>query len=645
MAAIAWAQRAAGGGRGSSDAPRRTITAGRSVLPRSCSNGSVADVELENTGQSLFHHSRFLKARNDNVRGGQWCQTWGSAMQTTSRHSTQSALGSAARSSSALRKVAQLESKIMNRKKQMELQNTDLGQKPLEEESFSSASSQEHSARGKKYLKKYTATSGNVTLGNASSREAESIQSPKKNVMVNQQLHLGSSEEEVRQLTKNSLEFSSGNENQRVAASDSKWGGKSKSPVPSRMPLAAPAKEISPTEVAKAASFRSKHSEKNGFGRVNSPTPSPASRNLSVRHNTNSQSLSSSIKDYTVQIALPRAGNAKQSQISLESDRSEIKSLDDLFSEAAGAQNSTSSDSHDFRLNILSLDDLAPDITSEVAESKQKGTGVPVTQESKSNPENDTSLVKKDQTALKKTGAVTGGSGASEGDIEQPATEAEISELSSGSSAEFPGHKKDSQDHEERTVNSEYSEDFENSLPTTDREPVSEMSEEHSKSCTRSGKHRSPPSSPLLTRVLHDRVHRVTVKEAAVQTVDSPFGPYQSAPNASVVLESSAGNSYVDPVPVASHIISTETLEALTAHGPSALVLNTILKQYVMLTQHFMENIRHLHTSLVESLEKENFHYHTLEEAKEYIKNHRFPPLTSEQAQEEIQKAQEEKQH
>ncbi|KFO77606.1 hypothetical protein N303_15047, partial [Cuculus canorus] len=87
------------------------------------------------------------------------------------------------------------------------------------------------------------------------------------------------------------------------------------------------------------------------------------------------------------------------------------------------------------------------------------------------------------------------------------------------------------------------------------------MSEEHSKSCTRSGKHRSPPSSPLLTRVLHDRVHRVTVKEAAVQTVDSPFGPYQSAPNASVVLESSAGKSYIDPVPVASHIVSTETLE------------------------------------------------------------------------------------
>ncbi|XP_069734451.1 uncharacterized protein C19orf44 homolog [Phaenicophaeus curvirostris] len=569
MAAVTWAQSAADGGRGRSDAPRRTITAGRSVLPHSFSNGSVADAELENTGQAPFHHSRFLKTRNDNVHSGQWCQTWGSAVHTASRHGARSALGSAARSSSALRKVAQLESKIMNRKKQMESQNTDLGQKPLDEESFSSASSQEHSARGKKYLKKYTATSGNATLGNASSREGESIQSPKKNVMVNQQLCLG---------------------------------------------------------------------------RVNSPTPSPASRNLSVRHNTSSQSLSSSMKDNTLQITLPQAGNAKQSQISLESDRSEIKSLDDLFSEATGAENSTSSDSCDFRLNILSLDDLAPDITSEVAESKEKGEGVPVIQESNSNLENDTSLAEKDQTALKKTRAVSGGSGSSERDIEQTASEAEISEHLSGSSAEFPGHEKDCLHDEARTVNSEYSEDFENSLPTTDSESVSEMSEEHSKSCTRSGKHRSPASSPLLTRARHDRVQRATVKEAAVQTVDSLFGPCWSATDTSAMLDPTAGNSYVDPVPVASHIVGTGTLEALTAHSPSALVLNTILKQHVMLTEHFVKNIRHLHASLVESLEKENFHYHTLEEAKEYIKNHRSPPLTTKQAWEEIQKAQEEKQ-
>lgn len=108
----------------------------------------------------------------------------------------------------------------------MELQNTDFGQKALEEQSFSSASSHEHGGRGKKYLKNYATAGGNTTLGNACSKEEESIQSPKKKVMVKQQLGLDSDEEEMRELMQGSLEFDSGNENWKVVVSDSKWGGK-----------------------------------------------------------------------------------------------------------------------------------------------------------------------------------------------------------------------------------------------------------------------------------------------------------------------------------------------------------------------------------------------------------------------------------
>ncbi|XP_029888714.2 uncharacterized protein C19orf44 homolog isoform X4 [Aquila chrysaetos chrysaetos] len=636
MAAIARAQMAPAGReqQGRSDAPRgRTITAGRSVLPRSCSDFSVVDPELEKSGRALFCASRFLKVRNENGPGSRWCQTSGSAGWMVNRHEAKSALGSAShtRSSSALRKVAQLESKIMNRKKQMELQNTDLGHKPLDEESFSSASSHEHGGRGKKYLKNYATTGGNTTLSNACSKGEESIQSPKKKVMVKQQLGSDSDEEEMRELMESSLEFASGNEN---------W--KSKTPVSSGMPPPSH-KEISLIEASKTSSFHSRDSEKNGFGRGNSPAPSPASRNLSIRHNMRSQSPSSSMKDNTVKITLPRTGNTKQSQISLESDRSEIKSLDELFSKADDAEDSISSSSNDFRLNILSLDDLAPNITSEVAELKQKGTDIQVTQESNRNKKKDTFLVEKDQTSLKMTSAVTGVNDASEGNIEKTVTEAEISEHLSGVSADFPGHKQDYLDHDERTVNSEYSEDFEKSLSTTDRESVSKMSEELSESCTYSGKHPSSASSLLFTREQQDQVHRVTVKETAVQTVDPPFTYCWSKTNTSAVLDPPVGNSYVDPIPIASHVVSTDAVEALTAYSPSVLVLNAMLKQHLMLTQQFVENIHHLHLSLVESLENEKFHYHTLEEAKEYIKNHKSPPLTIEQAREEIQKAQEEK--
>uniref|UniRef100_A0A8B9SS61 Chromosome 19 open reading frame 44 n=1 Tax=Anas platyrhynchos TaxID=8839 RepID=A0A8B9SS61_ANAPL len=606
MAASARAGRAlVGGEQGHGDA-QRWRTAGPSLLlPHSGSDLRVGEMGLEAAGRAPWHRSRFLKVQDVEVRGNQRCQALGGAVQAMNRGVAKSAPGGTAhtRSSSALRKVAQLESKIMNRKKQMELQNADFRQKPLDEESLSSASSLERSARGKKYLKNYTTASRNTAISNACPMEDESIQSPKKSGTVKQKLGLDTGKKEKREFTENSLEFPSGNENRRVGTSDSKWSGKSKAPV--SLGTSPPShKEISLTEVSKATSLHNKDLEKNVFGTVDLLTPPPASRNLSALRSMKSQSPSS-MKDNTVKITLPRTGNAKQTQISLGSDGSEIKSLDDLFSKASDAEDSTSISSNDFRLNILSLDDLASNITSEIAVLKQKGTDIEITQESNRNPKKDTFQVEKDQLSLK-ISTVTGVSNP-EGDTEKNVTEADISEHLDG-------------------------------------EAVSEMSEEHSESSTYSGKDpSSSTSTPLRTRERHERVRRVTVKETAVQTVDSPFTYCWSKTNNTAVLGPPVGNSYIDPVPIASHIISMDAVEALTAYNPSVLVLNAMLKQHLMLTQQFVENIQHLHLCLVESLENEKFHYHTLEEAKEYIKNHKSPPLTLEQAREKIQKAQEEK--
>ncbi|XP_033926588.1 uncharacterized protein C19orf44 homolog [Melopsittacus undulatus] len=628
MAAVSRVQRGpAGGGQRHHSDSQRLITATLSLQPRSCSDFSAVDPEQ--TGRARFCHSR-LGLHHEDTHGNQWRRMLGSALLAANSLGAKSTLGSAshARSSSALSRVAQLESKIVNRRKQLELQNTDLGQKPLSEESLSSASSHKPSAKGKRYLKNHATASEYMTLGNACSKEEESIQSPKRNVTVKQQLHLDSDEEEMREL----MECSSVNENHRVVASNSKWGPKRKTPVSSGIPPPSP-KEISLTEGSKASCLHSRYSE--------SRTGSPA-RNTSLRHNVRSLSLSSSMKDSTVKITLPRTGTTKQSQKSLESDRSEITSLDELFSKAADAEDSANSSSDDFRLNILSLDDLAPSITSEAAELKQQGGHRQITQESNRNPKKDTFLVEKDQGSLQMTSVVAGVKNPDE-DVEKTVTEAGISEHLSRVSADLPRQKQAYLDHDDRTINAEYSEDFEGSPSTTDRDSVAKMSEEHSESCTSSGKDPSSALSPRLARARQERVRRVTVRERAVQTMDPPFTYCWPKANTSAVLDPPVGNSYVDPIPIASHVISMDAVEALTAYSPSALALNTMLKQHLLLIQQFVENIRHLHISLVESLENENFHYHTLEEAKEYIKKHKPPPLTLEQAREEVQKAQEEK--
>ncbi|KAF2986616.1 hypothetical protein EK904_014618 [Melospiza melodia maxima] len=512
----------------------------------------------------------------------------------------------------------------MGQKKHLELQNTDSGLKALDEECSSSASGHEGGARGRRYWKNYGATSGIGTRRDACSGEEESMQSPKRSVMVKQQLDLDSDEEEMRELMESSLGFSSGSGNQKVLR---------KTPVPSGK-APPPHKEVSSAELSKASSSHNKDSEKSVFGRVNSPAPSPTSRNLSG-HTRRSQLLSSSTKDNTVKRALPKAGYTKHIQECLESDRSEIKSLDELFSEGAeDAEDPSSSSLKYFGLKIMSLDDLAPDTTSQSAELKQKGKDIQFTQESNKYVKKDKLLVEEDQAALKMTSAITGVEDSSEEEVEKCVSEAEISEHLSGVSSDFPPHKQDYPNQNESTLNSEYSEDFERSLSATDRESV----KEHAESCRFLGAHPSSGSSLLVTPKQHSQGHQVTVTETAVQTAEPPFTYCWAKANPTAVLSPPIGTSYIDPVPIASHVISMDAVEALTAYSPSVLVLHTMCKQHLMLTQQFVQNVHHLHTALVESLEHEKFHYHTLEEAKEYIKNHKSPPLTIEQALEEIRR-------
>ncbi|KAM6216836.1 uncharacterized protein C19orf44 homolog [Rhynchocyon petersi] len=290
----------------------------------------------------------------------------------------------------------------------------------------------------------------------------------------------------------------------------------------------------------------------------------------------------------------------------------------------------------DFRINVLSLDDLAPAV-SEKSDLEQEGEGAQrETLSSPGSQEEEPAGQRSPRRALVWD--------------ESHHTESEVSECLSASSQ--PSQSRPSSVNSASldgqagipTASRAYSDDFEASSDPTTSEPtgssqvsLARMSSAVPKSSL-SWERGGLPQAPTASRKWGQDVTRVIVKEIAVQTLDPAF-TYQWAEATGVAAISPAlGNTYVDPTPIASHVVSADAIEALTAHSPAVLALNDLLKQQLALTQQFLEANRHLHTSLLASLDQDTFHYHTLEEAKEYIRCHKPAPLTLEDALEEVQK-------
>lgn len=273
---------------------------------------------------------------------------------------------------------------------------------------------------------------------------------------------------------------------------------------------------------------------------------------------------------------------------------------------------------NDFRINILSLDDLAPAVNKKLDLEQRKGG--------------------QRQKASSKSPWARG-----------PPTGSEVSEhLSepSASSAE-PQHASSLRPTSEAPITSmvslAYSEDFEKSPTLTASEPVTHSEESPDRTLATlselsvSLKTDHPPPTCASRKKWARDVTRVLVKEKAVQTLDPAF-TYQWRKEAGMATTGPAlGGAYVDPAPIASHIVSADAIEALTAYSPTVFALNDMLKQQLSLTQQFIEASQHLHASLLQSLDQDSFHYHTLEETKEYIRHHRPAPLTLEDALKEVE--------
>ncbi|XP_069575796.1 uncharacterized protein C19orf44 homolog isoform X2 [Brachyistius frenatus] len=121
---------------------------------------------------------------------------------------------------------------------------------------------------------------------------------------------------------------------------------------------------------------------------------------------------------------------------------------------------------------------------------------------------------------------------------------------------------------------------------------------------------------------------RKALKEAAVQTQPDPLAYTWSAGVAPL-------RTYMTPAAVVSHTVSAEMIEAISSSNTAAFTLTEMLKQQVAMTTHFIERNRRLHCSLLQSLEPPNYRYTTLEDTQQKICKNRCPGLTVEEALQE----------
>ncbi|XP_050403850.2 uncharacterized protein C19orf44 [Patella vulgata] len=143
-----------------------------------------------------------------------------------------------------------------------------------------------------------------------------------------------------------------------------------------------------------------------------------------------------------------------------------------------------------------------------------------------------------------------------------------------------------------------------------------------SRTYSRSYTQSSRPQSPIK--------RRPNTRNISVQTGEDPGLSYRwKVPMATV--GPSYGLDFVDPSPIATHVISPDALEAMTAYSPAMIALHDMLKQQLMLTQSFLSAQERIYAAYNTSLDT-NYHYTTLEDTKQYIKQHRKKPLTFKQA-------------
>ncbi|XP_072457353.1 uncharacterized protein C19orf44 homolog isoform X2 [Notamacropus eugenii] len=638
------------------------------------SDVSIGDMRIKKTqnrvlksegfAKTPFSQSRFLKSKQ-NVDENQFFFKGSAVREMGSRTSLSRSLTTASkiRTNAALMKLAQIESKIMSRKLQVDLSDTDTDEKSADDISLNQradtlslkngsdmpwqcrdkvpiAGSNERVSR---FLKKKGSAVENIA-NTAQFGNVKSSQPPKQKELVRKLVSLDSDEEEMKLLLGSFVKPFSDEDAPKNAVLMNTKPKEDEHKVLSTDDILSPPGQFSPPseEFSSLKLFRTlclpdESCQETASHNSPSRTPCPQS---DFSANKTSRSPSLSIMHYFSRPTSPKMEHIK---VAFSPEDTQIGSLDELFSEA-------SSDSlNDFKINILSLDDLAPDDVSEKAELRRKEEDHRIKQSVKE-LKTDVSVVKNIQKRnAKEISPETSVNITSIETEEESHTASEICEDVNEESVTFSreesisSRRSPSPKPQESTINSVYSEDFEKSPSSTvsgqtaySQESLDKTLESLSESPSYSRRD-FPTKSGEPSQKWSENVRRLLVKEVAVQTYDPAF-TYSWTKESMATIGPSLGRAYVDPEPIATHVISADAIEALTAYSPAAFALNDMLKQQLTLTKQFMETSRYLHFSLLKSLEDDTFHYNTLEEVKEYIRKHKSPPLTIEKALEEVVK-------
>ncbi|XP_058281222.1 uncharacterized protein C19orf44 homolog isoform X3 [Hylobates moloch] len=570
------------------------------------------------------------------------------------------------RANAALTKLAQLETRIMNRKLQRNLsdtesdsmttdaslpkradrilsggalelasQNTDKTSQSQARE-FPVAENNAQNAKVSRFLKKKQVLVENISLEAPVGKERTS-QTPKQKEPARTFDSPDSDEEEMKVLL-GSLMDSSREENTNQGSSSANVGEEEERKlfsVPSQpRAFTVPSVELSSAKPSQTSHLPTSLAADRTLHSTRSRADSPQSH---VSGDTASQTPSVSITG-----AFSKSVSLKMGHLKLAScpGRSEAEPVDEPVSE--GADDSLD----EFRINILSLDDLAPvvsensDLEQEEESAQREKTAGKIFRAQASTGQDAP------RQAQARSWASQGKAASAEGDKSEVSEHLGASSASAIQQDSTSGMQPPSEAPMVNTVSSAYSEDFENSPSLTASEPTTRAKE----SLDRTLDALSESSSSVKTDLRQTaesrkksgrHVTRVLVKDTAVQTPDPAF-TYEWTKDSHPLWRCGPPCMLLPGVPWTGITAATGTCheerKALTAYSPAVLALHDVLKQQLSLTQQFIQASRHLHASLLRSLDTDSFHYHTLEEAKEYIRCHRPAPLTMEDALEEVNK-------